>query len=57
MLSEGSSNGPACIDGVIEGSDGEQEGFLNLLCVWVMRVFECVQECVEDWGRRIKFEF
>ena len=39
LLSEGSSNGPACIAGAREAADGEQEGFLNLLGVCVMRVF------------------
>ena len=57
MLSEESSNGLACIYGAIEGADGEQEGLLNLLCVCFTRVVECVQECVQEWGRLTKLEF
>ena len=52
MLTEGSSNGPACIDGAIEAADGEQERFLNLGC----EGFTGVEEFVQEWGRVFEFQ-
>ena len=52
VLSKGSSYGPACIDGEIEGADGEQESFLNLGC----EGFTGVEEFVQGWGRVYDFE-
>ena len=56
-LNEGSNDGSACIYRMSDGADGEQEGFLNLLWVCSPRVDECVQECGQEFGRVLIWEF
>ena len=49
VLSEGPSNGSACINGAVEGADWTQEGFLHVEC----ECFNGEVEFVQEWGRLI----